>query len=279
MPKTGVKCKHCRCGLVDNPSLRSNKCYECGSHWEANANQRWKTHSCTRAISNTIAWHDALIHETWLIHICDMTWCYMKLDSFIHVTWLIHASEPIQIVSRGMMHWYVRHDAFIYETRFIVIWNTTPSYMWRDSFMHQSHLTYYLVAWLMHTWDMTDSYMRHESHESLLYEMWLIHTCDVAYSSARPISNTISWHNSCIRETWLIHIWDMNHYYTRRDSFIHVTWLIHAPEPSQILLRALPCPCCSILQSFAVCCSVMQYDAGAKFNVLQCVAVYCRLLQ
>jgi len=30
MPKTGVKCKHCRCGLVDNPSLKSNKCHECG---------------------------------------------------------------------------------------------------------------------------------------------------------------------------------------------------------------------------------------------------------
>jgi len=28
-PQTQVKCKHCHCGFVENPSLRSNKCHGC----------------------------------------------------------------------------------------------------------------------------------------------------------------------------------------------------------------------------------------------------------
>ena len=65
---------------------------------------------------------------------------------------------------------------------------------------------------------------------------------------------------------------------------------------------ALPIVCCSVLQCVAVCCSVLrvlQYvevqfgevivslhksslfgpNLGASYNVLQCVAVYCSVLQ
>jgi len=47
---------------------------------------------------------------------------------------------------------------------------------------------------------------------------WLIHTCDMTHSYV--------WHDSFIRVTWLIRTCDMTHSYVWHDSFVHVTWLI-----------------------------------------------------
>jgi len=45
---------------------------------------------------------------------------------------------------------------------------------------------------------------------------WLLHTCDMTLS--------YMWHDSFIHVTWLLHTCDMTPSYMWHDSFIHVTW-------------------------------------------------------
>jgi len=72
------------------------------------------------------------------------------------------------------------------------------------------------MTWLIHTCDMTRSYVW---QDSFVCVTCLIHTCDMARSYV--------WHDSFIRVTWLIHMCDMSHSYVWYDSFTCVTWLIH----------------------------------------------------
>jgi len=46
---------------------------------------------------------------------------------------------------------------------------------------------------------------------------WLIHTCDMTHSYV--------WHDSFTRVPWLIHMCDMTHSHVWHDSFICVTWV------------------------------------------------------
>jgi len=131
----------------------------------------WMSHvthmnaSCHACVLHIHVWHDAFICVTWLIHMCDVTHSYVRHDSLIYIT---HTCDKT--------HSYEWHDSFIRETWLI--------HTWRDSFICATWLT---NTWLIHTWDMTHSYM------------------------AR--------HDSFIRETRLIHIWrDMTHSYVRHDS-------------------------------------------------------------
>jgi len=65
------------------------------------------------------------------------------------------------------------------------------------------------VPWLIHTCDMTHTYVRRDSSMRVTSQF---HVCDMTHSYV--------WHDSCICMKWLIHVW--------HDSFIYVTWLIHA---------------------------------------------------
>jgi len=80
--------------------------------------------------------------------------------------------------------------------------------MWHDWFVY--------VTWLIHTCDMTHSYVW---HDSFLCVTWLIHIVYMTYSYV--------WRDSFICVAWLIHMCDMSHSCVLHDSFTCMTWLIH----------------------------------------------------
>jgi len=59
------------------------------------------------------------------------------------------------------------------------------------------------------------------------YVTWLIHTCDMTHSYV--------WHGAFICETWRIHMCDMPYLYMWHDSFICVTWLIRMCDMTSCL--------------------------------------------
>ena len=85
-----------------------------------------------------------------------------------------------------------------------------------DARMTFSHLC---GTWLIHTWDMTHSYV---GHDSLICRTWLIHMWDMTLSYVG--------HDSLICGTWLIHMWDMTLSYVGHDSFIcvHIRDMTHS---------------------------------------------------
>jgi len=120
---------------------------------------------------------------TWLIHVTRMA--YVWHDSLMGVTWLIRMWD--------MMHLYVRHDSFTFVCVCVckcicigwrLLYAKTPLDVRHDPFICET--------WLLHTWDMTHSYVRHDSF---------------------------------IRETWHNNMWDMTPSYVRHDPFICETWL------------------------------------------------------
>jgi len=87
--------------------------------------------------------------------------------------------------------------------------------VWHDSFI--------CVTWLIHTCDMTHSYVWHDSS---ICVTWLIHMCDVTPSQV--------WHDSFVCVAWCGHdcLCDMTHSHVWCDlftcvTFIFVTWLLH----------------------------------------------------
>jgi len=86
---------------------------------------------------------------------------------------------------------------------------------------------------LLHTCDVTPSYVR---HASFICEMWLIHTWGMIHSHVRHASfirvtclihmcamtPSYVWHDSSICETRIIHICDMTHLNVWHDSFERV---------------------------------------------------------
>jgi len=152
------------------------------------------------------------LRVTWPIHMWDMTHLYVRhdssicdarLDSFIRTTWLIH--------TRDMTHSYVWRD------------------VWRDSW-----------TWHTHTCDVThpntDSSTNEKSRplphsrvrrDSSIRVTWLVHTWDMSRSYVwyhsfitRFVNGTAEWtHPAFMRETWLVNTCDMT---------IHMwKWLMH----------------------------------------------------
>ena len=100
-------------------------------------------------------------------------------------------------------------DSFICVTWLIHTCDMTHSYVWHDSFI--------CVTWLIHTCDMTHSYVW---HDSFICVTWLIHMCGRTHSYV--------WHDWFICVAGLIHMCDMTHSYVRHDSSI-LFWAIIAP--------------------------------------------------
>jgi len=83
--------------------------------------------------------------------------------------------------------------------------------------------------------------------DSFIHVTWLIHTCDLTHS--------YMWLDSFIHVTWLIHTCDFTHSYMWLDSFIHVTWLIYISavtheQGSQCHKASADCPRASIAWVF-----------------------------
>ena len=104
--------------------------------------------------------------------------------------------------------------------------NTNHMYEWVMSCIHRvmAHLTRAMrlvgyETWLIHTWDMTHSYVRH------------------ARTKRRWFDPFGKWRGfSFVCETWLIHTWDMTHSNVRHDSY--KTQMIWSPwKIAQIFVR------------------------------------------
>jgi len=171
-----------------------------------------------------------------------------------HILFTSSSTTPVPIS-------YNRHDAFIYETWHIHIWDMTHpfwdmthshicvicathsfwdmahshtcvmcvmhSQVWDDVLVvgdTSSSLGRRLPPYLFHTWDLTHSYMR---HDILIYETWHIHIWDMTHSYmtrsyTRP--DSLFWgHVTHINEPCHTHQWAMSH-----TSMSHVT---HINEP------------------------------------------------
>ena len=72
------------------------------------------------------------------------------------------------------------------------------------------------VAWLIHTCDLTHSYVW---DDSFICVIWLIRACDMTHSYV--------WHDSFICVPWIVHVCGTPHSYVWHESFICVAWLIH----------------------------------------------------
>jgi len=93
----------------------------------------------------------------------------------------------------------------------------THSYMCHDLFTYVCHGSFSGVTCLMcNVWRVHVTYVWQDSS---IHVTWLIHICDRTHPYV--------WHDSFIHETWLIHMCDMTHSYMKYDLFICVTWLIH----------------------------------------------------
>jgi len=98
-----------------------------------------------------------------------------------------------------------------------------PRTIYRYKWLHKlytgvtcSVVPFHIVTRLIHTWDMTHTYVW---HGSFICGTWLIHIWDMTHSYVE--------NDSFICGTWLIHLWGMTHSYMWHDSFIRLTRLIH----------------------------------------------------
>jgi len=135
---------------------------------------------------------DSFICVTWLIHMYDMTHSCSWHDSFMCVTGRIHCVTWL-IYMCAMTHSYV----------------TWLIHIWYDPFTCDT--THSHVTWLIHTW-----------HEPVIYVPPLIHTCDVTHSYVCHDSFMCDMTKSYV--AWLtchyLFIREMTQSYTLHCSFI-----------------------------------------------------------
>ena len=175
------------------------------------------------AMTHSHVCHDSFICVPWLIYMCAMT------RSCVFSAWLTGeialASGLPQLTSLhtcDMTHTCVCHDSFICVTWLTHMCATTHSQEWQTHWQEWKPRS--CVPWLVHTVTRVytvclGSYIQ--------YVPWLIHKWDNRwiYSSRVHIPSYV-WHDSFICVTWIIHACDMTHSYVWHDSFICVPWLI-----------------------------------------------------
>ena len=213
---------------------------------------------CVAWLSIACLRHDLIICVAWLNLMRDMTYSYARHDSFLHMTWLIPTSD--------VTHSRVGRDGFKCVTLHISVCDVKQYYApapWRcdQSFLcthravstppctsgtppwQTSRFLKYIHTWLIHTCNMTYSYVWHDAfihvtgthshvrHDSFICVTGLAHMCDMTHSYAwqdlhfghatlknvafstiqTGVTHSYVWHVSFIRVTWLIHTCDMTH--------------------------------------------------------------------
>jgi len=116
----------------------------------------------------------------------------------------------------------------------------THSYVWHDSFIR--------VTWLIHTCDMTHSYVCEtihscECHDSFMCVTWLIPICDMTHLYVWHDSSICERNDSFLWVPWLIHVCDMTHSHVWHGSFICVTSRIHMCAKWLIFVGAMTHSC------------------------------------
>ena len=160
-------------------------------------------------ITHLSVWHGSFICVTWLIHMCDMAYSYVRHDCFICVTWLIHMCDMTHVDDSCQCEWLmsVWQDSFVCD---IIIPPPVTFGLWHiDTRVNDS------CEWLMSVW------MTHISWWNQL--MWVIHRV-TRINVWHWVKRINVWHES-FAFTWVIHT-DMSpsHWH---ESFAQQTWVIH----------------------------------------------------
>jgi len=190
-------------------------------------------------------WYDSFIRVTfsfirmpWHIHACVtdlfspiLLWEAPKKDLFIVV--MTH-SFVWRIYLCDMTHSYVWHDSFIR------VWRTRSVRICVDSFIYVTHLYVWhdsnmCMTWLIHTCDMTHSYVFDWPILSVP-SVWGAKEVNahVDQDSFICVAHSYVWHDSNIYITWLIHTCmtdlfslPLRWVAPKKYTFISVTRLIH----------------------------------------------------
>jgi len=182
----------------------------------------WIIHMCD--VTDAYVWRDSFRCVTWLVYICgtihshmcrvilahmrDIIHSCVTRDSFMCVMWRIHAGDITFVYVTSL---YVRRHAYVwrdacYQPSLLKLHHRpmtmSHSYMRHDSFktwLNSRHDSFIPATWLIHTCDMTHSYMTHSRRDSFIQATWLIHAYDMIPSNVL--------HDSSLLMTWLIHVW------------------------------------------------------------------------
>ena len=169
-----------------------------------------------------------------------MTGVYVRHDSFICVKWLVHMCDMTNSCMRHVACICVTHDSFICVTHdsFICVTHDSFICVTHDSFICVTHDSFICVACLIHTCDMTLSYVWHDSFIRVtwlittasvtcrmhMFDTWLIHMCDVTYLYVLNSFICVTWRmHMC--DTWLIHTCVLTHSYVWYACHSYV-WLV-----------------------------------------------------
>jgi len=164
------------------------------------------------------------IRVTRRIHTCDMTHLYMWHDASINVTWQIHACEICTSAHTDIhtrTHTYMNTDihkhiyTHIYAHRYTQTHIRTHVHT-RTQPLPYGLLTFIRLTWLIHTCDITYSYMSHDvfihTYKIHTHIHRLIHTCvpTHSYTHTQPLP-------TCVVECWFVHTCDITHSYMWHD--------------------------------------------------------------
>jgi len=173
---------------------------------------------------------------TWLIHMCNTTFCYVWYDSFICLTQLLSGKRLIHTCD--VTSSYLWYGLFVCLTWLSSMCGMAHSYVYTrliytklksDSITgwFQSLRRLPPVTWLIHMCDTTSSY---ESYGSFICLTRLSYTCGVAH--AYVWQDPLIWKKNPIQILSDANLWDdspcdMTHAHVRHVSLTCVIWLIH----------------------------------------------------
>jgi len=206
-------------------------------------------------------WHDSFIWVTWLIHMCAMTHSYVWHDSLVPV-WHYSITRNRQSKRRGFHHHicvtllnYSVMQCDAEPVLCICVYIYTYMCSMTQPKQRGFHSHHKCASWLIHMCDTTHSYMW---HDSFIWVTWLTYQCHTVWCRAQSIHMHIHiyiytyvcvFHDSITRNrqskrrsfhliiiisvqddaficvTWLIHMCDKTHSYMWHDSFTWVTRL------------------------------------------------------
>jgi hypothetical protein len=179
-----------------------------------------------------------MTHDSWLIHLSDMTHLYVWYESWVLRLLEYDACIVCVILNAPLFvwHWmrhclcdmthsFVQHDAFIGVTRLTHMCDTTHSYVWHDAFMR--------VTRRIHMRDTTHSYVWHDSFKCVTR---LIHMCDTTHSYAPH-----QWYDACVINLWASLV---THCDTLQHAATHCNYIpIHTATIFQSITDAMPASC------------------------------------
>ena len=155
-------------------------------------------------------------HDSWLIHVCDMTHPRVWHVWFMCVIWHILMSSNYTNY-RCSYSW---HDSFVWVTWHMHKRDMTHWWVWHGSVTCVPRRSHSYVRHKACTWHMNES---HRTNEWVVSHIRMSHVTHMNESC-----HTYEWVMSRIRMSHVTHInvWHMSHIFIG-ESFVCVTWRVH----------------------------------------------------